>query len=373
MKKKLISAITACTLALCLFTGCGSSEENEAGISSAADSAEAASSTAADTTAAVDSATNATDTKTSKHLNMSLFWWSDGLDPATDWNGWTDTRCGIGETLVTVDDKLQFQGQLADSWKMTNQSTWTFHIRQGVKFSNGDLLTPEIVRDSIQRTVDTNSRGSLLKLKSIDIDSENIVFHTTEPYSSFLAAITEPMFCIVDTKTDMSNYATMPVCTGPYKVTKYTENERFELEKNSYYWDGAPQLDTISVLNIDADTMPMSLQSGELDLAQGVSSNALSTFENNSDYTIYKTIGIREIFATMDMKRAPLNDSNVRKALSYGIDRDILAKIYGGGAASSGAPFPPSTDYGYNELNVQSYDADKAKDCLIRAWAAVHS
>ena len=71
------------------------------------------------------------------HINLALFTYIEGMDPATDWCGWNLTRCGVGETLVTVNENMEIVGQLADEWEQTDDTTYRFHIRQGVKFSNG--------------------------------------------------------------------------------------------------------------------------------------------------------------------------------------------------------------------------------------------
>ena len=83
---------------------------------------------------------------------------------------------------MTVDENLQLVGQLADSWENVDETTWKFHIRQGVTFQNGNPLTPEAVKASIERTVKMNERGeSALKLASIDVDGEYVVIKTKEP------------------------------------------------------------------------------------------------------------------------------------------------------------------------------------------------
>ena len=150
------------------------------------------------------------------HLNVAMFMWMDGLDPAEGWNGWTTMRCGIGETLLTADENMDVVPCLADSWEQVDDTTYKFHIRQGVKFSNGNDMTPETVKESIERTAAQNSRGENLKLASVEVDGENVIFKTTEPYSAFPYYLTEPMCIIVDTTVDTSNYDNAPVCTGPF-------------------------------------------------------------------------------------------------------------------------------------------------------------
>ena len=148
------------------------------------------------------------------HLNVAMFMWMDGLDPAEGWNGWTTMRCGVGETLLTANENMEVVPCLADSWEQVDDTTYKFHIRQGVKFSNGEDMTVEDVKKSIERTAELNSRGGNLKLESIEIDGENIIFKTTEPYSAFPYYLTEPMCIIVDTDEDTSDFNSAPVCTG---------------------------------------------------------------------------------------------------------------------------------------------------------------
>ena len=201
------------------------------------------------------------------HLNAAMFMWMDGLDPAKDWNGWTTMRCGIGETLLTANENMEVVPCLADSWEQVDDTTYKFHIRQGVKFSNGNDMTPETVKASIERTAEQNSRGSNLKLASIEVDGENVIFKTTEPYSAFPYYLTEPMCIIVDTTVDTSNYDNQPVCTGAYACEEYVPEEKYELVANQYYWDGVPEVDSITVLNIDDDTKVSAILSGDIKTA----------------------------------------------------------------------------------------------------------
>ena len=166
------------------------------------------------------------------HLNVAMFMWMEGLDPAEGWNGWTTMRCGIGETLLTADENMDVVPCLADSWEQVDDLTYKFHIRQGVKFSNGNDMTPETVKASIERTAEQNSRGGNLMLDSIEVDGEYVIFKTTEPYSAFPYYLTEPMCIIVDTTVDTSNYNNAPVCTGPYVCTEFVTEEKYELAAN---------------------------------------------------------------------------------------------------------------------------------------------
>ena len=159
---------------------------------------------------------------TAGHLNLAIWWFGETLDPAHGWDGWTLTRIAAGETLVTVNEHMEFTPQLADKWDNVDPVTWRFHIRPGVKFQNGDAMTPELVKASIERTLSENERAKkAARIKEIRVDGENLVFETTEPYASFVAAMTDPVFIIVNTQADLSKVASSPVLTGAYQITEW--------------------------------------------------------------------------------------------------------------------------------------------------------
>lgn len=302
------------------------------------------------------------------HLNMALYWFGDTLDPALGWDGWTLTRVAVGETLVTLDENLNIVPQLADSWENVNETTWKFHIRQGVTFQNGNPLTAEAVKSSIERSIKMNERGKTnLKLKDIQVDGEYVIFTTEEPYGAFLANISEPLFIIVDTSVDTSKYAEAPIATGPYKVVSYKDKVSFELEAYDGYWGGKPALASVSVLNIgDDNTRALAVQSGDVDMAQGIRSGNVSLFEGNENYITKSTSGTRIQFLFMNTARPALANKNVRLAINSGINYDTFAKVAGGNSVAAAQPYPESTPYGKN-LKKSTYDLDKAKDYLKAA------
>jgi peptide/nickel transport system substrate-binding protein len=302
-----------------------------------------------------------------KHMNAALFWFGETMDPAHDWDGWTATRVGAGETLVTVTDKMQFEGQLADKWANVSPTVWKFHIRENVKFQNGDAMTPERVKASLERTLKENKRAAKsAKIKNITVDGQNLTVETTESYGSLLSSLTEPAFVIVDTQGDAKQLAETPVMTGPYMVTSFKKNEEIQLKANPDYWGGKPGLDSITVKNIkDNNKRAMALQSGDLDLVQNVDAANRKLFANDK-YDIKEATGVRVYFMQLNFA-GQLKDDNLRKALASAVDYESLAKVEGSGAIAAGAPFPPSADYGYQKAPRQQYDKDKAAQYLAAA------
>lgn len=298
-----------------------------------------------------------------KNLKVGLYWFGTNLDPFTEYNAWTTCRAGISETLVTLDTDLNIQPLVADSWEMSDETTWKFHIRQGVKFHNGEACDANAVKKSFDKCLTVTRAQTSSYISSIDVDGENVVFHTSEPNASFLNAISEPLFSIqyVDDSVDYEN---APVCTGPFKVKSFQTDVEIQTERFDDYWGGASPVATMTIKNVEDDSArAMALQSGELDLVQRIAASDLPQFSDNSGYEVIYTQGVRTRVVQFNYKNQYLSDINVRKAFVNAIDYDALLKIAGSDMTASGAPYPLDK-YGYKDIPVAHYDQDAAKSAL---------
>ena len=306
-----------------------------------------------------------------KHIDAALYWFGTSLDPATEWDGWTTNRAGITETLVTVDENYSIQPLLADSWEMTDDTTWKLHIRDGVKFHDGSDVDGAAVKASLERVMEVNERGaSAAKIASVEAEGQDVTITTTEPFGAFLANISEPLYSIVKVGDDQ-DYANAPVATGPYKVTSFTVNDTIEVVKNEEYWGGASDVDSITIKCIEDDsTRGLALQSGEMDVVQRVSSTDLPIFEADDNYQTFDTTGARVRVLVFNHGNEVLADPNVRRAFADAIDYESLVKVLGEGVTLAGAPYPASAPYGYDELEKQAYNAEEATSLLAESGYA---
>ena len=94
-----------------------------------------------------------------KHLEASTFWLTADLDSSHSYNGWVCTRIGIGETLIKLNDQVELQPWIADSWENVDELTWKIHIRDGITFHNGKAVDAEAARASLQYAYDNNDRA----------------------------------------------------------------------------------------------------------------------------------------------------------------------------------------------------------------------
>lgn len=371
MKKRQLLAI-GCALMVCgsLLGGCGGTQKTEAdGAGQAQDiSADAQDENPEGEDESAGAETADSSQAGDKHVNAALYWFGTSLDPAVEYDGWTLMRVGAGETLVTVDGNLNIVGQLADSWEMVDDVTWKMHIRDGVTFHNGKPVDAEAVKKSFERVMELQERGkTAAKIADIQADGQEITFVTEEPFGAFLANLTEPIYTVIDVDSG-TDPQSQPIATGPFMITSFTRDVEIQTARYEDYWGGASDIATMTTKCItDDSTRALALQSGDVDIVQRISATDLPVFESGSDFNVYDTQGTRMRVMVLNHKNEFLSDLNVRKALECAIDYDAVAKSMGAGVTPSGAPYPESAPYGFQELDRQAYDASKAAQCLADA------
>ena len=361
MARKYLKPLALVLALMMLFSACGGSSAKTEESAQPAEQAQTETKTETKTE-------TATASSGSKHLNAAIYWTDATIDPAVGWDGWTSCRAGITETLVWVDENLELKPLLADSWEQPDPSTWVMHIRDGVTFHNGNPVTAEAVKACFERTMEIQERAkTACKIDSIEADGQTLTIRTTEPYGAFLANLSEPLYSVIDV-TDPADPTTNPVGTGPFKCISFKAEEVIELEAYKDYWNGASPLDTVTCYVISDDsTRALALQSGQIDMGQRIGSADIETLKNDSDYAVYEASGTRVQLLVMNHNNPFLSDLRVRQAIAYCINYDALVAITGGLYAVTGAPFPSSAPYGYDQLDRQHYDADAAKACLAEA------
>ncbi|HCW52938.1 MAG TPA: peptide ABC transporter substrate-binding protein [Clostridium sp.] len=288
------------------------------------------------------------------------------IDPAKDYCGWYTARYGVSETLFKLDESMNIIPNLALSYENIDKYTWKIILRDDVTFQNGEKMTPEKVKLSLERAIAKNNRAKeTLNIKKIYTEDSNLFIKTNEPHPTIINDLCDPFASIIDVD-GTQDFDNAPIGTGPFKV------ERFDSIKSSYYskyenyWQGEPALDKIKVIKVsDSDTLAMALQTGELDVAEGISYSSLELFEKRKDYKIEGIDTSRVVVLYYNYKNKYLNDVNLRKSINLVINKEEYCEFLLGGAAtpSSGA-FPQSMDYSIDVDYSSKIDLEKANEIL---------
>ena len=311
-----------------------------------------------------------TENKTMLKVGVTNF--ADTLEPTQNYFGWVVMRYGLGECLTKFDEKMNVVPWLAESWSVSDDHlTWTFKIRDNVKFSNGDALTAEAVKASIERAFAKNTRAAtFFEYTEMKAEGQNLIITTTKPMPNMPGFLADPLFIIVDTATESSrDFAKEgPICTGPYKVESFVK-EKAVMKKNENYWDGEVPFETLEIPSIDdPNTRAMSLQSGEVDMAVNIAAGDMDLFKNNDKFDIDEISSLRVVVARINEKGF-LGDPKVRAAFISGCDRETYNNVLLKGTFIPGsAPVPPSMDYGFDQLkDPNAYNPERAKQLLAEA------
>ena len=224
-------------------------------------------------------------------LKVGVTNFADTLEPTENYFAWVVVRYGLGEGLTKFDDKMNVQPWLAEKWEVSEDKlTWTFKIRDNVKFSNGDPLTAEAVKASIERVFAKCSRATtFFEYAEMKADGQNLIITTKEPLPGMPGYLADPLFLIVDTKAEAEgrNFAKEgPVCTGPYMVESFVK-EKAVMKKNPNYWGGEVPYEQVEIPSIDdPNTRAMALQTGDVDVAVNIAAGDIDVFKNNDKFQI---------------------------------------------------------------------------------------
>lgn len=356
--RKIICALLAGSLAAGLLAGCGNSAGEKADTEDTAASGE---NSALDKTGG-----------DGGEITIGVTSFADTLEPTEQYFSWVVSRYGVGETLVRFDENGEIVPCLAESWEISeDQLTWTFKIREGVKFSNGDDMTPELVKASLERTFKLSDRAvSFFEPASMEVDGQNLLIKTKEPVAILPGSLADPLFLIVDTQADTDAFAMEgPICTGPYAVESFSPTDSCVVVRNEYYWDGEVPLDKVTLKCIDDQTTrSMALQTDEVQIAYNLKTENLADFEDSGEYNIQQLESLRSTYAFMN-QNGVLGDKALRQAVIRGLDKETYCDtLLEGGATAGKAPVPPTLDFGFDELKDENaYDPDGAKALLEEA------
>lgn len=284
------------------------------------------------------------------------------LDPAQGYSGWFTVRYGVAETLFKLDDAMEPIPWLAQGYEALNTKTWRIEIKENIYFQNGVEMTAKKVKESLDRVIELNSRAkSTLKIKNIEVDGKYLIFNMEEENPTLINDLCDPFAAIIDvngTETPDSN----PVGTGPFIVEKFSTISSSYLTRNNNYWDGDVKLSNLKIIPIsDSDTLAMALQSGEIDIAQGISTSLMALLKENDDYKLSSIDTSRAILMYFNENNSNLNNKNVRKAINMLINKEEYAKVLlNGNATAAVGPFPKNTIYGANVTDNSSYNKEEA-------------
>ena len=296
----------------------------------------------------------------------------DSLDPhKTVKAGTREVMFNVFEGLVKPTPDGDLTPAVAESYTVSeDRLTYTFTLREGVKFHNGDTVTAEDVVYSINRCAAATETGivqveAFSVIQSIEaVDERTVTITIAEPSNEFLSYLTVAVL-----PADYDQQDTAPIGTGPFKFVSRAAQDSVVLEKFDEYWGTPANLDKVTLKIIEnADSLMMSLQSGAIDLCSHLTSTQVAQL--GDDFNVAE--GTMNLVQAMYLNNAekPFDDVRVRQALCYAVDKQAIIDIAfdGYGSPIGSSMYPAFGKYFDDSLtNYYTKDVDKAKALLADA------
>lgn len=312
-----------------------------------------------------------------------------GLDrmDAGAYDGSMNVHAMIYDGLVQYGEKGQIEPALAESWDIAEDGkTYTFHLRQGVKFSDGSDFNADAVKFSFERWIHdpSNSLTVATAMQSLDVvDDYTVKMSFDRAYYPLLTELTfaRPVRIIspnaVEPAGDAKGKFVKPIGTGAWMADSYKVDQEAVLVRNPNYWGDAPKLSKITLKVIpDPQSRVLALQSGEVDLAGGQMSRlpleSLPVIEADDTLELLRSPGTSSHFLVYNGNNANLQEVNVRKAINLAIDKSSIVNDLMGGIGSEAQGLFPSTVPYVTESNSKGYgyDPEAAKALLAESGYA---
>jgi peptide/nickel transport system substrate-binding protein len=280
--------------------------------------------------------------------------------------------------LVRLNSKGEIEPDLAKSWDISSDGlVYTFHLRKGVKFHDGEECTASDVKFTFDKLIEPRTKSPFRESFELveefrAIDKWTFQVKLNQPSNTFIYRLTReiaPKHLLekVDLKNCCFNFH--PVGSGPFKFKQWTKDDRIILEYNPDYYEGRPYLDEIIVKTYPSvSDVWIALMRSEIDYAGFI---VREDYEIAKDDQTFKTYAFPfdSYYAIFYNPDDPLlADKKIRQAIAYGIDRKgLIKKIAGGYGIECNGPFYPGS-IGFNpQVTPFEYNPDKSKELLAQA------
>ncbi|WP_446470546.1 peptide ABC transporter substrate-binding protein [Xenorhabdus stockiae] len=306
------------------------------------------------------------------------------------------------EGLVYIDRQGNIEPRLAESWETSDNKTWVFHLRKGIKWSDGTpitahdfvfswrrLLEPDIVSPygsyleniSIINANDVltgKRKGEELGVKALD--DMTLEVRLDKPMGDFLQALTHTVMVPVnknaiekhgDKWTRLGNF----VGNGPFKLSEWKVNEKIVGVRNPHYWDDKNTvIDKVHYLVIASEKSALSRYlAGEVDFIKTIPLESFESVKDKMGEQVYTSPQVGTYFYEFNNKKPPFDNIKVRQALNLAVDRDVIAyKVLRQGQKPAYTLVPPNTGgFEFSEPDYASWTQEqrieKAKVLLNEA------
>ena len=300
------------------------------------------------------------------------------LDPIGHNDYPTSRACShIYDTLIFLNHDGTLRPGLAEKWEFISDTAYKMYLRKGVKFHNGDEMTAEDVKFSLERA--KTPAGSYIHTYCQDLDHVEIV----DPYTVIihLKKVNYPFFsslvhswgnivCKKVVEAAGDDYGMNPIGTGPFKFKEWAKGDHYTFERFDDYWGNKAKFKTLIVRSIPEPTnRTIELETGAVDIAYPVTTIELGRIQDNDELVLQRKVIPSTTYMGFNVHKAPFDNVKVRKAIFALLDTvNIQRAVMRGVGQTPRSLIPAVTKYSINdELPVHERNVETAKKLFAEA------
>lgn len=314
------------------------------------------------------------------------------LDPADHRSRQSETVIrNMFDGLVTRDTSSGVHLELAQELNWLDEKTLEAKLHQGVKFHNGQEMTADDVVFTFNRIIQENAieypephtsprKGLIAPLDSVEkVDDYTVKFNFSGVWPPAMQLLVHqqivPKAYIEEVGTQ--GFVANPIGTGPFKFVEGQLDDQVIMERFDDYWGGAPDLAPVGPAQIErvifrvipeASTRVAALLAGEVDIIQGVPPELVDTLDFTEGVAVKTAAGTQPQWLQLNVSDPLFANVNVRQALNYAVDKDLIVEaIYGGRAVPLPGPLSPFNNFVNKALAPYPYNPDMALELLAEA------
>lgn len=282
----------------------------------------------------------------------------------------------IFDSLVFRNWKMEIEPALATSWSVSeDRLAWTFRLRKGVKFQNGEPFNARAVKFTFDRMLDPKVGATLtvpkrISLKRTEIlDDYTVRIHTKQPVPNMLPWLVNAYILPPGHYSRLSprQVTRRPVGTGPYRLARWMKDDHIRMEAFEGYWRGAPEVKTVIWRPVpEASARVAELETGGADIIVNVPPEQADIIRRAEGARLAAIQGGRRVHLGIRCDRWPFGDKRVRQALNYAVNFEAISRFLLGGLGEKMATIvnPP---FNHPGLRAYPYDPERAKELLREA------
>jgi peptide/nickel transport system substrate-binding protein len=236
----------------------------------------------------------------------------------------------IYDTLFVFDENLASQPNLCTEFEAPDNTTYIFHLAENATFSDGTPVTADDVKFSLESYKDPEigARSWAAAIDTVEaVDPHTVQVNLSAPYAPLIGYLSwqyNPIVSKAFYEANNGEIEQVAMGSGPFVIEDFVPDQVIKFRKNENYWqEELPYLDAMEWLILPDDQARVAaLRGGEVQNADFIDHQAVQSFENNPDWTVYEVATLTHGTTVINCSQGPLADARVRQALSYAIDRN---------------------------------------------------